>query len=227
MVRYSDEIIDEVKSANDIVEVISGYVTLKRKGNNFFGLCPFHKEKTPSFAVTSDRQIYHCFGCGEGGNIIKFIMKIENISFKEAIEFLADRAKIILPTSDIDDVGMSRDELRNREEQKQQMYNINKEAGKFFYNNIQKSKIAMEYIEKRKLNSKTIAKFGIGFAPDDNGLYKHLKSLGFKEQDMLETGLIGKTENGVLYDKFKSRLMFPIIDIRNRVIAFRRKIIRK
>lgn len=220
MARYSDEVIEEVRVANDIVEVISNYVTLKRKGNNFFGLCPFHREKTPSFSVSADRQIYHCFGCGEGGNVIRFIMKLENIAFKEALELLAERAKIELPSYDVRDIGMSQDELKIRENKKNQMYNINKEAGRFFYNNIEKSPIAIKYINRRNLNPKTIAKFGIGFSPNDNSLYKYLLNLGFKEEDIIATGLAGKTENGILYDKFKDRLMFPIFDIRDRVIAF-------
>lgn len=220
MAYYSEEIIDEVKSANDIVDVVSQYVNLKRQGTTFFGPCPFHREKTPSFAVTPDKQIYHCFGCGEGGNVVRFIMRVENISFKEAIEFLAERAKITLPTNDYRAEGISDDELKMREYHKNQMYEINKEAGRFFYNNIEKSNQAKEYITKRKLAIGTVRKFGLGFALDDNGLYKLLKDKGFKEEDMLATGLIGKTDKGYFYDKFKNRLMFPIFDIRGRVVAF-------
>ena len=220
MAYYSEEIIDEVKSANDIVDVVSQYVTLKRQGTTYFGPCPFHREKTPSFAVTPDKQIYHCFGCGEGGNVVRFIMRAENISFKEAIEFLAERAKITLPTNDYRDEGISQDEFKMREYHKEQMYEINKEAGRFFYNNIEKSNQAKEYIIKRKLSLGTVRRFGLGFALDDNGLYKYLKEKGFKEEDMLATGLIGKTEKGYMYDKFKNRLMFPIFDVRGRVVAF-------
>lgn len=220
MAYYSEEIIDEVKSANDIVDVVSQYVNLKRQGTTFFGPCPFHREKTPSFAVTPDKQIYHCFGCGEGGNVVRFIMRAENISFKEAIEFLAERAKITLPTTDYRDEGLSQDEFKMREYHKSQMYEINKEAGRFFYNNIEKSNQAKEYITKRKLSYNTVRRFGLGFALDDNGLYKYLKEKGFKEEDMLATGLIGKNDRGYLYDKFKNRLMFPIFDVRGRVVAF-------
>ncbi len=220
MAYYSEEIIDEVKSANDIVDVVSQYVNLKRQGTTYFGPCPFHREKTPSFAVTPDKQIYHCFGCGEGGNVVRFIMRVENISFKEAIEFLAERAKITLPTTDYRSEGMSDDEFKMREYHKSQMYEINKEAGRFFYNNIEKSNQAKEYITKRKLAIGTVRRFGLGFALDDNGLYKYLNEKGFKEEDMLATGLIGKTDKGYFYDKFKNRLMFPIFDIRGRVVAF-------
>lgn len=220
MAFYSDEIIEEVKAANDIVDVISQYVTLKRQGNTYFGLCPFHREKTSSFAVAPDKQIYHCFGCGEGGNVIRFVMKVENIGFKEAVEHLADRAKITLPVTNYEDSGISQDELKIREFHKNQMYAINKDAGRFFYDNISKSNIAKEYINKRKIDIATVRKFGLGFALDDNGLSKFLLSKGYNEEDILATGLIGKTEKGFLYDKFKNRFMFPIFDIRGRLVAF-------
>ena len=219
MAFYSDEVIEEVRASNDIIDVISRYVTLQRKGNSYFGLCPFHREKTPSFSATPDKQIYHCFGCGLGGNVIHFVMKVENISFKEAVEFLAERANITLPVSNYD-IGMSQDELKKREANKAEMYEINKIAGRFFYDNIEKSKIAQEYILKRKIDKKTVAKYGLGFALDDNGLTKLLQSKGFKEENILGTGLVGKTEKGYMYDKFKNRFMFPIFDVRKRLIAF-------
>jgi len=218
MAFYSEEFIDEVKSANDIVDVISSYVNLKRQGTTFFGTCPFHREKTASFAVTPDKQIFHCFGCGVGGNVISFIMKAENLGFKESVEFLAERAKLEIPQSSN---GYENDEeLKIKEYHKNQMYSINKDSGRFFYQNIASSKIAQDYITKRKLDLGTVRKFGIGFAKDDNSLYKFLKQKGYKEQDMLATGLVGKTDKGVFYDKFKNRLMFPIFDIRGRVVAF-------
>ena len=220
MAYYSDELIEEIKSANDIVDVVSQYVTLKRQGTTYFGPCPFHREKTPSFAVTPDKQIYHCFGCGEGGNVVRFVMRVENIGFKEAIEFLAERAKITLPTTDYREEGLSQDEFKLREYHKSQMYEINKEAGRFFYNNIEKSEQVKDYIKNRKLSLNTVRRFGLGFALDDNGLYQYLKDKGFQEEDMLATGLIGKSEKGYLYDKFKNRLMFPIFDVRGRVVAF-------
>ena len=149
MAFYPEEFIEEVKSSNDVVDVISGYVNLKRHGTTYFGNCPFHKEKTASFAVTPDKQIFHCFGCGVGGNIITFIMKAENLSFKEAVEFLADRAKLPLPVeNDSEEVA---NELRVKEYHKSQMYNINKDAGKFFFLNINRSIMAQDYIRQRKL----------------------------------------------------------------------------
>lgn len=220
MAYYSEEIIEEVKAANDIVDVVSNYVSLKRKGNNYFGLCPFHREKTPSFCVAAEKQIYHCFGCGKGGNVIKFVMEVENISFREALEMLAERAKIDLPSDDIADFGISQDELIKREKSKKDMYEINKIAGRFFYDNIFKSKVAQDYVQKRSIDISTVKKFGLGFALDDNGLCKLLLSKGFKKEEMLATGLIGETTNGNLYDKFKNRFMFPIFDIRGRVVAF-------
>lgn len=220
MAYYSEEIIEEVKAANDIVDVVSNYVSLKRKGNNYFGLCPFHREKTPSFCVTAEKQIYHCFGCGKGGNVIRFVMNVENISFKEALEMLAEKAKIDLPSDDIQDLGMSQDELIKREKSKKDMYEINKIAGRFFYDNIFKSKMAQDYVQKRSIDISTVKRFGLGFALDDNGLSKLLISKGFKKEEMLATGLVGESTSGILYDKFKNRFMFPIFDIRGRVVAF-------
>lgn len=219
MAYYSEEFIEEIKSANDIVDVVSSYVNLKRHGTNFFGNCPFHREKTPSFSVAPEKQIYHCFGCGQGGNVISFIMKIENLGFQEAVEFLADRAKLdisagVTQNSDEDEA------LKLREYHKSVLYNINRDAGKFFHQNIYSSNIAQDYINKRKLDIATVRKFGIGFAKDDNGLSKYLKEKGYKEQDLIASGLVGKAQSGVLYDKFKNRLMFPIFDIRGRVVAF-------
>lgn len=220
MAFYSEDVIEEVKAANDIIDVVGNYVNLKRKGSSYQGLCPFHREKTPSFSVTPDKQIFHCFGCGVGGNVIRFIMKIENIGFTEAIEFLADRANITLPSYDQNYGNISQEELQKRQEAKYEMYEINKAAGRFFYENIEKSSMAQNYIIERKIDPKTVARFGLGFSLSDNGLSKHLISLGFKEENIIATGLVGKSDRGVLYDKFKDRFMFPIFDIRKRLIAF-------
>lgn len=220
MAFYSEDVIEEVRAANDIIDVIGNYVNLKRRGASYQGLCPFHHEKTPSFSVTPDKQIFHCFGCGVGGNVIRFIMKIENIGFTEAVEFLADRANITLPTYDQTFGGVSQEELKRRQEAKYEMYEINKAAGRFFYENIEKSNVAQRYIVERRIEPKTVAKFGLGYALADNGLSKHLLSLGFKEENILATGLVGKSDRGILYDKFKERFMFPIFDIRKRLIAF-------
>lgn len=220
MAFYSEDVIEEVRAANDIIDVIGNYVNLKRRGASYQGLCPFHREKTPSFSVTPDKQIFHCFGCGVGGNVIRFIMKIENIGFTEAVEFLADRANITLPTYDQTFGSVSQEELKRRQEAKYEMYEINKAAGRFFYENIEKSSVAQRYIVERRIEPKTVAKFGLGYALADNGLSKHLLSLGFKEENILATGLVGKSDRGILYDKFKERFMFPIFDIRKRLIAF-------
>lgn len=215
MVRYSDELIEEIRASNDIVDVISKYVTLKRSGRNFFGLCPFHKEKSPSFAVSPDKQIFHCFGCGAGGNVIHFISKIEGLDFKDTLELLANRANITLPT------------LENAEDDrtarlKAKVYEINKIAAEFYHENLYKptSKAAQEYIKKRKLDNRTLKAFLIGYAGNFNELYLLLKQKGFTEEEMLASSLIKKTENGGYMDSFRKRLMFPIQDVRERVIAF-------
>ena len=215
MVRYSDELIEEIRSSNDIVDVISKYVTLKRSGRNFFGLCPFHKEKSPSFAVSPDKQIFHCFGCGAGGNVIHFISKIEGLDFKDTLELLANRANIELPTLDnLEDDKTAR--------LKSKVYEINKIAAEFYHENLYKptSKQAQEYIKKRKLDNRTLKAFLIGYAGNFNELYLLLKQKGYTEEEMLASSLVKRTENGGYMDSFRKRLMFPIQDVRERVIAF-------
>ena len=215
MVRYSDELIDEIRNSNDIVDVISKYITLKRSGRNFFGLCPFHKEKSPSFAVSPDKQIFHCFGCGAGGNVIHFISKIENLSFRESLELLANRVNIELPT------------LQNNEDDKtlklkSKVYEINKIVAEFYHENLYKpsSKIAQEYIKKRKLDNRTLKAFSIGYAGNFDELYRILKEKGYTEEEMLASSLVKKSADGRYMDSFRKRLMFPIQDVRDRVIAF-------
>ncbi len=220
MAFYSENEIEEVRAANDIVDVIGSYVNLKRKGSSYQGLCPFHHEKTPSFSVSVDKQIFHCFGCGVGGNVVRFIQRIENISFSEAVQLLAERAGIVLHSKEFFDPGITREELEKREEIRNQMYEINKVAGRFFYENIEKSRMAQNYILERRIEPKTVAKFGLGFALNDNSLSKYLISQGFDENVIIATGLIGKSDRGQLYDKFKDRFMFPIFDVRKRLIAF-------
>lgn len=215
MVRYSDELIEEIRSSNDIVDVISKYVTLKRSGKNFFGLCPFHKEKSPSFAVSPDKQIFHCFGCGAGGNVIHFISKIEGLDFKDTLELLANRVNIELPTLDnLEDDKTAR--------LKSKVYEINKIAAEFYHENLYKpaSKTAQEYIKKRKLDNRTLKAFLIGYAGNFNELYLLLKQKGYTEEEMLASSLVKRTENGGYMDSFRKRLMFPIQDVRERVIAF-------
>ncbi len=215
MVRYSEELIEEIRANNDIVEVISGYVTLKRSGRNFFGLCPFHKEKSPSFSVSPDKQIFHCFGCGAGGNVIHFVSKIEGLDFKDTLEMLANRVGIELPTLD-----SGEDEKTSR--LKSKVYEINQIAAQFYHENLYKpsSKTAQEYIKKRKLDNRTLKAFLIGYAGNYDELYNLLKSKGYTEEEMLASSLIKKSPEGKFFDSFRKRLMFPIQDVRERVIAF-------
>lgn len=213
--RYSDEILDDVKSSNDIVDVISQYISLKRSGRNYFGLCPFHNEKSPSFSVSPDKQIFHCFGCGVGGNIITFISKIEGIGFKEAIEVLAERANIKLPTMD-----NSAD--NKKEELKAKVYKVNSFTAEYYHKKLYEptSKIAQEYVKKRKLNNETIQSFKIGFSGKFDELYQALRKEGFNDEEILESGLVNKNDNGKYIDRYRNRLMIPIFDERNRIIAF-------
>ena len=215
MARYSDELIDEIRNRNDIVDVISQYVVLKRSGRNYFGLCPFHKEKSPSLSVSMDKQIFHCFGCHEGGNVFHFISKIENVSFPEALEMLAERVGIELPKSDfnVDD----RQALL-----KEKVYEINKLTAEFYHENLYKTtaKPAQEYVKQRKLDNNTLKTFLIGYSANFDELYKYLKSKGFTEEEILASGLVNKNDKGQFIDRFRRRLMFPIQDIRGRVIAF-------
>lgn len=213
--RYSDELIDEIKNKNDIVDIISQYVVLKRSGRNFFGLCPFHKEKSPSFSVSPDKQIFHCFGCGVGGNVFHFVSKIENISFKESLETLADKAGVELPMLEND--GDSKLLAL-----KSKVYEINKCAAEFYHENLYKptAKPAQEYVKKRKLDNNTLKSFLIGYSGNFNELYMLLKQKGYTEEEILASSLVNKTPEGKYIDRFRKRLMFPIQDIRGRVIAF-------
>ena len=215
MVRYSEELIDEIRTNNDIVDVVSKYVTLKRSGRNFFGLCPFHKEKSPSFAVSPDKQIFHCFGCGAGGNVIHFISKIEGLDFKDTLEFLANRIVMELPSLD----NYEDDKTAKL---KKRVYEINEIAARFYHENLYKptSKIAQDYIKKRKLDNRTLKAFLIGYSGNFNELYLLLKQKGFTVEEMLASSLIKRTQEGGFIDSFRKRLMFPIQDVRDRVIAF-------
>ena len=213
--RYSDEILDEVKSSNDIVDVISQYIGLKRSGRNYFGLCPFHNEKSPSFSVSPDKQIFHCFGCGVGGNVITFISKIEGIGFKESIEVLAERANIKLPSID-NSVDSKKEELKAK------VYKVNSFTAEYYHKRLYEpfSKLAQEYVKKRQLNNETIKSFKIGFSGKFDELYQALKKEGFNDEEILESGLANKNDNGKYIDRYRNRLMIPIFDERNRVIAF-------
>ena len=216
MVRYSEELIEEIRSSNDIVDVISQYVILKRSGRNFFGLCPFHKEKSPSFSVSPDKQIFHCFGCGVGGNVIHFVSKIENLDFRETLELLANRANIQLPTLDNSYQDNKKAMLKAK------VYQINEIAAKFYHENLYKptSKEAQEYIKKRKLDNRTLKSFLIGYSGTFDELYKLLKQKGFTEEEILASSLVNKADNGRFIDRFRRRLMIPIQDTTGRFIAF-------
>ena len=215
MARYSDEVINDVRQSNDIVDVISQYVHLKRSGRNFFGLCPFHNEKSPSFSVSPDKQIFHCFGCGVGGNVFSFITQIEGINFVEAVQMLAERANIQLPT--LQDNGDSQ-----REELKAKVYKVNEFTAEFYHQNLYKpqAKMAQEYVKKRQLSNETLKSFKIGFSGKFDELYQELKKQGFGEREILESGLVNKNERGQYIDRYRNRLMFPICDARGKVIAF-------
>ncbi len=215
MQRYSDEIIDEVRQTNDIVDIISQYVHLKRSGRNFFGLCPFHNEKSPSFSVSPDKQIFHCFGCGVGGNVFTFLTKIEGINFIEAVQTLAERSNIQLPV--LDDKRDSAKELL-----KSKVYKVNEFTANYYHQNLYKpeSKIAQDYIKQRKLTNETLKSFQIGFSGKFDELYQELKKQGFEDQEILESGLVNRNDKGQYIDRYRNRLMFPICDTRGRVIAF-------
>lgn len=213
--RYSDEILNEVRENSDIVEVISQYVHLKRSGRNYFGLCPFHNEKSPSFSVSPDKQIFHCFGCGVGGNVFTFISKIEGIGFKEAIENLADRAGIVLPKSE-------NNEDSKKEELKSKVYKVNNFTADYYHKRLYepKSKAGQEYVKQRKLTSETLESYNLGFSGNYDELYKVLRKEGFNDEEILESGLVKKNEQGQYVDFYRDRFMIPILDVRNRVIAF-------
>lgn len=215
MARYSEEIIEQVRQNNDIVDIISQYVHLTRKGRNYFGLCPFHNEKSPSFSVSPERQIFHCFGCGVGGNIYTFLMKIEGIGFKDAIEQLAEKTNIQLPK-------IENPEEDRKEELKAKIYKINQFTAEFYHQNLYKptAKNAQEYVKKRKLTQNTLETFKIGFSGKYDELYKSLKNQGFGEKEILESGLVIKNDRGQFIDMYRNRFMIPICDVRGRVIAF-------
>ena len=215
--NYSNELIERIKDSNNIVDVIGQYVTLKRKGTTYFGLCPFHREKTPSFAVSETKQVYHCFGCHNGGTVIQFLQNIENISFREAIEILAERARIELPK--VQDTYYD----IKQEKKKEIAYKINEMASNYFMKSLvdvndKTNKLAQEYVKKRKLNKQMIIDFKIGYSKI--GLVKYLVSHGIKEEDIIAVGLAYRRDNNSIVDRFINRLMFTLKDIKGRVIGF-------
>ncbi len=217
MPRYSDQLINEVIAENDIVDFISQYVRLKPNGRDFTGLCPFHKEKTPSFHVNRDKQVFHCFGCGEGGGLMQFVMRIEGLDFVEALKLLADRAGIVLP----EDGDIAIDNKKHK--LKQRIYEINKLSARFFYDNLTKTedgKVGLNYLLSRNMTPKTITSFGLGYSPDKfDSLLGYLRKKGYTDDEMAEAGVIVKS-NGKVFDRFMGRVMYPIIDLRGNVIGF-------
>lgn len=214
---YPEEVVEELRSRVNIVDIVGGYVALKKKGANYFGLCPFHGEKTPSFSVAPGKQIFYCFGCGKGGDVIKFLMEYENITFSEAVVQLAERVGYKLPEQPEDDPGQKRDrDIRDR------LLEINKLAGMYYYRMLRSDRgsIGMRYLAKRELRDETIVHWGIGYADQSrDGLYRFLKKRGYSDEILRESGLFSYSERGV-YDKFFNRVMFPILDYNNRVIGF-------
>lgn len=211
--QISEEILEKIKEANDIVDVISESVRLKKSGRSFSGLCPFHNEKSPSFSVSQEKQIYKCFGCGESGNVITFVMKNKHMPFMDAIKFLADRSNIVL---------QEEARVNPTARKKELLYKVNVEAGRFFYSNLRADKIAKEYFLNRGIREETIKKFGLGYAKDSwNNLLFHLRKLGYKDEILLEAGLVLTSEKtGNNYDRFRNRVMFPVFDYRGKVIGF-------
>lgn len=215
--RIPEQLIDEIIAANDLGEVVGRYVSLKRSGNSLTGLCPFHKEKTPSFHVSTDRQLYYCFGCGAGGNIIGFIKAVENLDYLEAVKLLAENANIAIP-----ETGLSSAD-RERYEKKQTLYNINKEAAKYYRRCLlsEEGEKAREYIRSRGLSEEMVKLFGIGYAHGGKeSAVAFLLEKGFRREDLLLAGIAGRSEDGRIYDRFRARLMFPIIDNRKNILGF-------
>jgi len=216
LVSYPEELIEEIRVNNDIVELAQEYVKLERKGKNYFGLCPFHKEKTPSFSVDPSKQMFYCFGCGKGGNVIQLVMYIENLDFIEALKLLADRARIRLPES-------SGSQEVEKLKLKETVLRINKEAAKFYFNILksEKGKPARAYLQRRGINEKTVTRFGIGFSCGEwDSLFKYLAGKGYNEESIAASGLVTKKRTGGYCDRFRDRIMFPIFDLRGNVIGF-------
>lgn len=215
--RYSDDLIEEIRSRNDIVDVISGYVKLQRKGSSYFGLCPFHNEKSPSFSVSPGKQMYYCFGCGVGGNVLTFVMEYENYTFMEALKMLADRAGIKLP-----ELEYSK-EAKEQADKKSMLLQINKLAAGYFYYQLRKenARHAYQYLVQRGLSEDTIKKFGLGYSDRySDDLYHYLKSKNYSDELLRDSGLFNVDEKRGMYDKFWNRVIFPIMDVNNRVIGF-------
>lgn len=216
---YPDYVIQEVIDKSDIVEVISEHVALKRSGSNYMGLCPFHNEKTPSFSVSPQKGIFHCFGCGEGGTVITFLMKIENLTFLEALKVLAQKANIMLPEANLSD-GKKEAALKDK---KETLFNINHEAAQFFYKKLSQKdgEVAVAYFKERQLTGQCAKYFCLGYSPNKrNELLEYLLQKGYNEEDIFKAGLTSKRDDGTYYDRFRNRIMFPIFNINDKVIGF-------
>lgn len=214
---YPQEIIDQVIAANDIVSVIGEHVHMKRSGSGYMGLCPFHNEKSPSFSVSPGKQVYHCFGCGESGNVVTFVMKYENATFQEALKILADRAGIKLP-----EVQYS-EESKKKNEQRDRLFAINKDAATYYFRLLRspRGRRGMDYFRQRQLSDETLNRFGLGFADGaDSDLVAYLRKRGYADEDILLSGVAAFDEKRGLHDKFWNRVMYPIMDVTNRVIGF-------
>ena len=214
---YPEELVEEVRARNDIVDVVSGYVRMQKKGANYFGLCPFHNEKSPSFSVSPAKQMYYCFGCGAGGNVLTFVMEYENYTFPEALKFLADRAGVKLPEMEFSQ------EARQKESRRTQLLEVNREAAKYFYFQLRspQGKPGYEYFKNRQLSEETMKQFGLGYAnKTSDDLVHYLHSKGYKDDLLTEAGLATFDERFGMHDKFWNRVMFPIQDSNHRVIGF-------
>lgn len=214
---YPEELIEEVRTKNDIVDVISGYVRIQKKGSNYFGLCPFHNERSPSFSVSPSKQIYYCFGCGAGGNVITFLMEYENATFQEAVKQLADKAGIDLPEMEYNE------EARQKESRRSRLLEINKEAARYYYYMLRnpRGRVGLQYLSGRQLTEETMKKFGLGYADGaGSDLTAYLRSKGYADELLQESGLIAFDERRGIHDKFWNRVMFPIQDGNHRVIGF-------
>lgn len=209
----SEDVVQKVKEQNDIVDVVSENVKLRKSGRYYIGLCPFHHEKSPSFTVTPDKQIYKCFGCGEAGNVITFIMKTRNVPYTEAVEILATRANIDII---YDDNTRNANKVSN-----DKYFKLNREAAKYFYIWLKRNNKALDYLKNRGITNETIKNFGLGYAPDSwNSLMNYLKKYGYSELDLVNCGLVLKSEKGTYYDRFRNRIMFPIFDVTGKIIGF-------
>lgn len=214
---YPEEVIEEVRQRNDIVSVISTYVKLKKTGANYMGLCPFHSEKSPSFSVSGNKQMYHCFGCGVSGNVYTFVMEYENFTFPDAVKFLAEKAGVTLPETAYSNEAKEQANLKN------QLLEINKVAAKYFYVQLMshQGRGALEYLQERELTKETIVKFGLGYSNKySNDLYQYLRSKGYEDSILMQSGLISQDEKQGAYDKFWNRVMYPIMDANSKVIGF-------